>query len=67
MNWQVTCLYLSKWDKKQNQNNQTLTIVNHMLKKIDNDITILKDGLIPENIAFWYHKIIHETDRKSVV
>jgi len=38
-----------------------LTIVNHILKKIDNDITILKDGLIPENIAFWYDKIIHET------
>lgn len=38
-----------------------MTIVNHILKKIDNDITILKDGLIPENIAFWYDKIIHET------
>ena len=32
-----------------------------MLKKIGTDITILKDGLNPENIALWYKKIIQET------
>lgn len=32
-----------------------------MLKKIGNDITILKDGLDPENLAYWYQKIISET------
>ncbi len=32
-----------------------------MLKKIGNDITILKDGLDPVNLAYWYQKIIHET------
>lgn len=38
-----------------------MTIVNHMLKKIDNNITVLKDGLDPENLAYWYEKIIQET------
>ncbi|HXV66330.1 MAG TPA: hypothetical protein VD731_03745 [Nitrosopumilaceae archaeon] len=38
-----------------------MTIINHMLKKIGNDITILKDGLDPENLAYWYQKIISET------
>ena len=32
-----------------------------MLKKIGNDVTILKEGLAPENLAFWYQKIIQET------
>ena len=32
-----------------------------MLKKIDNDVTELKDGLDPENLALWYDKIIKET------
>jgi len=32
-----------------------------MLNKIDNDITNLKDGLYPENIDYWYKKIIDET------
>jgi len=32
-----------------------------MLKKIGNDVTILKEGLDPENLAYWYQKIIHET------
>ena len=32
-----------------------------MLKKIDTDVTNLKDGLNPENIALWYKKIIQET------
>ena len=32
-----------------------------MLKKISNDVTDLKDGLDPKNLAFWYDKIIKET------
>src|SRR3972149_5386076 len=32
-----------------------------MLKKIGNDVTTLKEGLDPENLAYWYQKIIHET------
>ena len=31
-----------------------------MLKKISNDVTDLKDGLDPKNLAFWYDKIIKE-------
>ena len=32
-----------------------------MLNKIDDDIANLKDGLYPENIDYWYKKIIGET------
>jgi hypothetical protein len=32
-----------------------------MLKKIGNDVNTLKEGLDPENLAYWYQKIIHET------
>lgn len=32
-----------------------------MLKKLGNDVTNLKEGLYPENLAFWYNKIINET------
>ena len=32
-----------------------------MLKKIGNDVTELKDGLDPQNLAWWYDKIIKET------
>lgn len=32
-----------------------------MMKKISNDVTDLKDGLDPKNLAFWYDKIIKET------
>lgn len=52
---------MSKRDKTKNLNYQTLTIINHMLKKIGNDVTTLKEGLDPENLAYWYQKIIHET------
>ena len=38
-----------------------MTIINHMMKKIDNDVTNLKEGLYPENLAYWYGKIIKET------
>lgn len=31
-----------------------------MLSKMSSDISDLKDGLDPKNIAFWYQKIIEE-------
>ena len=36
-------------------------ITNKMLNKIDYDITNLKHSLQPENINYWYKKIIEET------
>ena len=38
-----------------------MTIVNHMMRKLDNDVKNLKNGLDPENLALWYDKIIKET------
>ena len=38
-----------------------MNIVNSLLNKIDTRVTELKDGLDPQNIAFWYDKIIGET------
>ena len=38
-----------------------MSITNKMLNKIDDDITILKHSLHPENIDYWYKKIIEET------
>ena len=38
-----------------------MTIVNHMLKKMDKDVTELKEGLNPENLSYWYKKIIDES------
>jgi len=32
-----------------------------MLKKLGNDVSNLKEGLYPENLSFWYKKIIKET------
>jgi len=32
-----------------------------MLKKIGDDVSDLKEGLDPKNLAYWYDKIIHET------
>ena len=32
-----------------------------MMKKIDADVSDLKQGLQPENLSFWYDKIIQET------
>ena len=32
-----------------------------MMKKIDSDVSNLKQGLQPENLSFWYDKIIQET------
>ena len=31
-----------------------------MLRKMSNDVTNLKEGLNPENITFWYNKVIDE-------
>ena len=38
-----------------------MAIINYMMKKIDSDISLLKQGLQPENLSFWYDKIIKET------
>ena len=32
-----------------------------MMKKIDTDVSNLKQGLHPQNLSFWYDKIIRET------
>lgn len=32
-----------------------------MMKKLDNDVTNLQKGLHPENLAYWYEKIIAES------
>lgn len=32
-----------------------------MMKQLDNDILNLKKGLHPENLSFWYDKVIKET------
>ncbi len=36
-------------------------MVNNMLRKLEKDVSNLKAGLYPENLAFWYSKIITET------
>ncbi|MGI9567869.1 MAG: hypothetical protein ACR2LL_12765 [Nitrosopumilus sp.] len=38
-----------------------MAIINRMVKKIDSDISNLRQGLQPENLSFWYAKIIGET------
>ena len=38
-----------------------MAIINHMMKKIDNDVANLKQGLHPQNLSYWYKKIIKET------
>ena len=40
---------------------EEMAILNHMMKKLDNDVTTLKEGLHPKEISFWYDKIIRET------
>ena len=35
-------------------------LTNKMLGKMSSDIANLKEGLNPENIAFWYKKVIDE-------
>ena len=52
---------MSNWAKTGNLQNPTLKeITDQMLRKMSNDITNLKEGLNPENIAFWYKKVIEE-------
>ena len=38
-----------------------MTVVNRILNRIDNDVANLKQGLQPENLGYWYNKIIVET------
>ncbi|KAF6243806.1 hypothetical protein C6988_01170 [Nitrosopumilus sp. b1] len=38
-----------------------MTVINHMMKKLDNDVSNLQKGLHPENLAYWYEKIIAES------
>jgi len=38
-----------------------MAIITNMMKKFDADISNLKEGLHPENLSFWYNKIIKET------
>ena len=38
-----------------------MAIINDMMKKIDTDVSNLKQGLHPQNLSFWYDKIIKET------
>ena len=52
---------MSKCAKTGNLQHYTLKeITEQMLRKMSNDITNLKEGLNPENIAFWYKKVIDE-------
>jgi len=38
-----------------------MAIINHMMKKIDDDVSNLQQGLHPQNISYWHEKIIKET------
>ncbi len=38
-----------------------MAIINHMMEKIDTDVSNLKQGLHPQNLSYWYDKIIKET------
>ncbi len=38
-----------------------MRIINSMMKKLDSDVTNLQSGLHPENLSYWYDKIIKET------
>ena len=38
-----------------------MAIINHMMKKLDTDVSNLKEGLHPKNLSYWYDKIIKET------
>ena len=38
-----------------------MTVINHMMKKLDNDVSNLQKELHPENLAHWYEKIIAES------
>ena len=38
-----------------------MKIIPGMMKQIDNNVEDLKQGLHPENLSYWYDKIIKET------
>jgi len=38
-----------------------MRIIDSMMKKFDTDVSNLQKGLHPENLAYWYDKIIKET------
>jgi len=38
-----------------------MRIIDNMMKKFDTDVSNLQKGLHPENLSYWYQKIIHET------
>lgn len=38
-----------------------MRIIDSMMRKFDTDISNLQKGLHPENLSFWYEKIIKET------
>ena len=38
-----------------------MAIIGHMMRKIDADVTNLQQGLHPQNLSYWYDKIIGET------
>jgi len=38
-----------------------MRIINSMMKKFDTDVSNLQKGLHPENLSYWYEKIIKET------
>ncbi|WOV92459.1 MAG: hypothetical protein R1F52_04900 [Candidatus Nitrosoabyssus spongiisocia] len=38
-----------------------MEILNNTLKRLESNVEHLQDGLQPENLSFWYEKIIKET------
>lgn len=38
-----------------------MRLIDSMMKKFDNDVINLQKGLHPENLSFWYNKVIQET------
>jgi len=38
-----------------------MRIIDSMMKKFDTDVSNLQKGLHPENLSYWYDKIIAET------
>jgi hypothetical protein len=38
-----------------------MPIIPNMMKKFDTDVSNLQKGLHPENLSYWYDKIIKET------
>ena len=57
---------MSKLDKTKNHQHLLLkNITNHMLNTMSKDVVQLKEGLNPENIAYWYKKIIDEAKDMS--